>query len=189
MGVGDLRGQIKQLTNLRQLRLAGLGNIHLVNIAPVVVECLTPLTGLEKLDLIAQPFDAALVAGVGRDAALVPGVGRCAAGMPRLRAVVMSARDVFAEGRDIAHEVSPDWSYGLLHVPARGRYKANVYSETLHEVLEDVLHGESSKRLALPRITKDRKHLQSTQSTRPTHLTDQAPSTIERTARETHNTK
>ena len=51
-----------------------------------------------------------------------------------------------------------------------------------------VLHGESSKRLALPRNTKDRKHLQSTQSAQPTHLTDQAPSTTERTARETHNT-
>ena len=51
-----------------------------------------------------------------------------------------------------------------------------------------VLHGESSKRLAPPRNTKDRKNLQSTQSTRPTRLTDQAPSTIERTARETHNT-
>ena len=51
-----------------------------------------------------------------------------------------------------------------------------------------VLHGGSSKRLALPRNTKDRKHLQSTQSAQPTHLTDQAPSTTERTARETHNT-
>ena len=52
-----------------------------------------------------------------------------------------------------------------------------------------VLHGESSKRLASPRNTKDRKHLQSTQSALPTHLTDQTPSTTERTARETHNTK
>ena len=51
-----------------------------------------------------------------------------------------------------------------------------------------VLHGEISKRLALARNTEDRKHLQSTQSARPAHLTDQAPSTIERTARETHNT-
>ena len=49
-----------------------------------------------------------------------------------------------------------------------------------------VLHGESSKRLALPRNTKDGKHLQSTQSAQSTHLTDQAPSTTERTARETH---
>ena len=48
-------------------------------------------------------------------------------------------------------------------------------------------HGEGSKRLASPRNTKDRKHLQSTQSAQPTHLTDQAPSTTERTARETHN--
>ena len=46
----------------------------------------------------------------------------------------------------------------------------------MHE--KNVLHGDSSKRLAPPRNTKDRKHLQSTQSTRPTHLTDQAPSTI-----------
>ena len=52
-----------------------------------------------------------------------------------------------------------------------------------------VLHGESSKRLATPRNTKDRKHLQSTQSAQPTNLTDQAPSTTERTARETHNTR
>ena len=52
-----------------------------------------------------------------------------------------------------------------------------------------VLHGESSKRLATPRNTKDKKHLQSTQSAQPTNLTDQAPSTTERTARETHNTK
>ena len=51
-----------------------------------------------------------------------------------------------------------------------------------------VLHGESSKRLASPRNTNDRKHVQSTQSAQPTHLTDQAPSTTERTARETHNT-
>ena len=51
-----------------------------------------------------------------------------------------------------------------------------------------VLHGESSKRQASPRNTKDRKHLQSTRSAQPTHLTDQAPSTTERTARETHNT-
>ena len=52
-----------------------------------------------------------------------------------------------------------------------------------------VLHGESSKRLATPRNTKDKKHLQSTQSAQTTNLTDQAPSTTERTARETHNTK
>ena len=53
-----------------------------------------------------------------------------------------------------------------------------------------VLHGESSKRLQLapPRNTKDKKHLQSTQSAQPTNLTDQAPSTTERTARETHDT-
>ena len=77
-----------------------------------------------------------------------------------------------------------------------------------------VLHGENSKRLASPRNTEDRKHLQSTQSAQPTHLTDQAPSTTfessdgpgcrrcqcpcgygyviihttERTAQETHNT-
>ena len=47
-----------------------------------------------------------------------------------------------------------------------------------------MLHGESSKRLATPRNTKDKKHLQSTQSaqpTQPTNLTDQAPSTAERT--------
>ena len=49
-----------------------------------------------------------------------------------------------------------------------------------------VLHGESSKRLATPRNTKDKKHLQSIQSAQPTNLTDQAPSTTERTARETH---
>ena len=41
----------------------------------------------------------------------------------------------------------------------------------------NVLHGESSKRLATPRNTKDKKHLQSTQSAQPTNLTDQAPST------------
>ena len=40
-----------------------------------------------------------------------------------------------------------------------------------------VLHGESSKRLATPRKTKDKKQLQSTQSAQPTYLTDQAPST------------
>ena len=51
-----------------------------------------------------------------------------------------------------------------------------------------VLHGESCKRLATPRNTKDKKHLQSTQSAQPTNLTDQAPSTTERTAWETHNT-
>ena len=51
-----------------------------------------------------------------------------------------------------------------------------------------VLHGETSKRLASPRNTKDRKHLQSSLSAQPTHLTDQAPSTTEWTARETHNT-
>ena len=51
-----------------------------------------------------------------------------------------------------------------------------------------VLRGESSKRLATPRNTKDKKHLQSIQSAQPTNLTDQAPSTTERTARETHNT-
>ena len=39
-----------------------------------------------------------------------------------------------------------------------------------------VSRGESSKRLAPPRNTKDRKHLQSTQSAQPTHLTDKAPS-------------
>ena len=53
---------------------------------------------------------------------------------------------------------------------------------------KEVLHGESSKRLATPRNTKDREHLQSTQSAQPTNLTDQAQSTTERTARETHNT-
>ena len=50
-----------------------------------------------------------------------------------------------------------------------------------------VLHGESSKRLATQRNTKNKKHLQSTQSGQPTNLTDQAPSTTERTAWETHN--
>ena len=40
-----------------------------------------------------------------------------------------------------------------------------------------VLHEESSKRLATRRNTKDKKHLQSTQSAQPTNLTDQAPST------------
>ena len=40
-----------------------------------------------------------------------------------------------------------------------------------------VLHGEISKRLATPRNTKDKKHLQSTQSAQPTNLTDQARST------------
>ena len=55
--------------------------------------------------------------------------------------------------------------------------------------MRTVLHGESSKRLATPRNTKDKKHLQSTQSAQPTNLTDQGPSTTERTARETHNTK
>ena len=50
-----------------------------------------------------------------------------------------------------------------------------------------VLHGESSKRLATPRNTKDKKRLQSTQSAQPTNLTDQVPITAERTARETHN--
>ena len=50
-----------------------------------------------------------------------------------------------------------------------------------------VLHGESSNRLATPRNTKDKKHLQSTQSAQPTNHTDQAPSTTERTAWETHN--
>ena len=54
--------------------------------------------------------------------------------------------------------------------------------------LAEVLHGESSERLAPPRNTEDRKHLQSTQSAQPTHLTDKAPSTTERTARETNNT-
>ena len=43
-----------------------------------------------------------------------------------------------------------------------------------------VLHGESSKRLATPSNTKDKKHLQSTQSAQPTNLTDQAPSTTTR---------
>ena len=51
-----------------------------------------------------------------------------------------------------------------------------------------VLYEESSKRLATPRNTKDKNHLQSTQSAQPTNHTDQAPSTIERAARETQNT-
>ena len=34
--------------------------------------------------------------------------------------------------------------------------------------MRGVLHGESSKRLATPRNTKDKKHLQSTQSAQPT---------------------
>ena len=55
-------------------------------------------------------------------------------------------------------------------------------------VVGGVLHGESSKRLATPSNTKDKKHLQSTQSAQPTNLTDQAPSTTKRTAWETHNT-
>ena len=57
------------------------------------------------------------------------------------------------------------------------------------KIMDVVLHGESSKLLATPRNTKDKKHLQSTQSAQPTNLTDQAPSTTERKARETHNTK
>ena len=61
------------------------------------------------------------------------------------------------------------------------------FSETLR-VMAVVLQGESSKRLVTPRNTKDKKHLQSTQSAQPTNFTDQAPSTTERTARETHNT-
>ena len=35
----------------------------------------------------------------------------------------------------------------------------------------EVLHGESSKRLATPRNTKDKKQLQSTQSAQPINLT------------------
>ena len=62
-------------------------------------------------------------------------------------------------------------------------YTTHTYGRIL------VLHGENSKRLATPRNTKDKKHLQSTQSAQPTNRTDQAPSTTERTARETHNTK
>ena len=58
------------------------------------------------------------------------------------------------------------------------------------QIIACVLHGESSKRLASPRNTKDQNHLQN-QPHRPnrhTHLTDQAPSTTERTAWDTHNT-
>ena len=55
-------------------------------------------------------------------------------------------------------------------------------------VVSVVLHGESSNRLAMPRNTKYKKHLQSTQLAQPANLTDQAPSTTGRTARETHNT-
>ena len=53
-----------------------------------------------------------------------------------------------------------------------------------------ILHGESSERLALPRNTQDRKHTINPIDRQPTHLPDldQAPSTIERAARETHNT-
>ena len=59
----------------------------------------------------------------------------------------------------------------------------------VRELAERVLHGESSKRLATPRNTKKhKKHLQSTQLAQPTNLTDQGPSTTERTAWETHNT-
>ena len=50
-----------------------------------------------------------------------------------------------------------------------------------------VLHGESSKRLATPRNTKNKKHIQSTPSAQPKNLTDQAPSTTERTAWETQH--
>ena len=41
-----------------------------------------------------------------------------------------------------------------------------------------VLYGEISKRLATPRNTKDKKHLQSTQSAQPTNLTDRQTSQV-----------
>ena len=44
--------------------------------------------------------------------------------------------------------------------------------------VDKVLHGDSSKPLATHRNTKNKKHLQSTQSAQPTNLTDQTPSTM-----------
>ena len=51
-----------------------------------------------------------------------------------------------------------------------------------------LLHGESSKRLAPPRNTRQETPTINPINRQPTHLTDQAPSTIERAARETHST-
>ena len=53
------------------------------------------------------------------------------------------------------------------------------YGRKVLQTTPEVLHGESSQRLATPRNTKDKKHLQSTQSAHPTNLTDQAPSTTD----------
>ena len=60
---------------------------------------------------------------------------------------------------------------------------ASIESEPDREQLRGVLHGESYKRLAPPRNTTDRKHLQSN-DLQPGQLTDEAPGTIERAARE-----
>ena len=56
----------------------------------------------------------------------------------------------------------------------------------------DVLVGVTQRKLQTPGNAEEYKrqdHLQSTQSAQPTNPTDQAQSTTERTARETHNTK
>ena len=83
--------------------------------------------------------------------------------------------------------------YGLVSLGLRCflRLARALYccsTRCLAYVAFSMLHGEISKRLATPRNTEDKKHIQSTQSAQPTNLTDQAPSTTERTARETHNT-
>ena len=78
-----------------------------------------------------------------------------------------------------------------LHLTTKGEIHTDFrkcHLAQLEKSVSAVLHGESSKRLATPRNTKNKKHLQSTQSAQPTNLTDQAPNTTERTARETHNT-
>ena len=62
-----------------------------------------------------------------------------------------------------------------------------VYPKTCSEgFIEQRCYTENGC-LATPRNTKNKKHLQSTQLAQPTNLTDQAPSTTERTAWETHN--
>ena len=87
-------------------------------------ECLAPLTGLRDLHLTVKPFDAALVAAVGRSAV----------GMPDLQHVSITPC-----GGNLAHlsGAHADWPDGLLELPARGHYKFMTATGNLERGLFD----------------------------------------------------
>ena len=126
MGAAKLHGQPDPLTALQHLTLKGFCSPVGGELAHTLAVCLAPLTGLTKLDLAVQPFDAALVAAVGR----------CASTMPRLQTVALTSTCMHdANMSRLWRYARPDWPYGLLELPAWGHYKIVAENDDVPEAV------------------------------------------------------